>query len=1098
MICHNCQHSNPEGAIYCGQCGKPLAVMCPGCGHGNLPGSKFCSQCGHSIAAPPGARGPQGSQPQPRAESGERRQATVLFADLSGYTAMNERLDPEEVKSIIDRIRKDAEHIVRSYGGTVNRFIGDDVMALFGLPASHEDDPARAVRAALKLHESVRRQSTEFEARIGQPLRLHTGINSGLVVASAPDDFTDPYDITGDAVNIAARLRSLAGPDEILIGPETHRLVTHYFETQPLKTTRLKGKTSEILPYRVLRESPIGSRFESSEKRGLTPYVGRNDDLAVLHACLQKVIQGEGQLVTVEGDAGAGKSRLIYEFRHRIDRDRVAVSEGRCQAYGTDTPYLPFIDGLRWGLRLREADTSQEMADKVVASIHEIDPTLDKYLPFYLHLLSVPSKYTLPPHLKGKDLMRAVQEALAALVAPSAQERPMVFILEDWHWSDEASAAALKYLASVIARWPVMILVTHRSEHGLTWPHLSYHTNIYLRPLDLAGTEEIVRSVMHAAELPEGFVAFVHDRTGGNPLFIEEICHSLLESGAVSIQGDRVLLNQLLNKLMLPETVQAVIRSRLDRLDANAKEALQLAAVIGHSFPERLLERLYQAETSLRDLLETLKAQEVIQQTQVHPDVEYTFRHVLTRDVAYESLLLTRRKRLHNIIGEAIEESYADRIDEHAAILAYHYARSERQDKAAKYALRAGDRAAGLYANTEANTYFEQALEIARSMPESPDASCYEIDAAIKLAAVETSGKNSERDRTNLERARELAQKIRDERRLALVYYWLGRVHYVLADFKPVIQYAQESLKLADRLADEALASMPVNLMGRAYWQLSDFRKAAEMTERSIRQMRRVGNKTDESTAAGFVGALFGYLGEFQRALRYANLGIRLAEEIRNPFAEAANYHYRGIVEEQRGEWSHAIEDYERAREIASKAGDEMRVYIVKFMEGYAYTMSGEPDKGLKLLEESMALASKLGTKFLAAQARSCMAACRLARGETDAAVETARDALRLAERAQDRFNVALAHRILANALTQAPDSDLEEAKKAFTEAIRIQRDIGVKPELARSYLCYARLLRRAGESDESRDCVQEALTVFEELKMTWDRALAEQALIAF
>ena len=1105
MKCPKCQHENPSDARFCNGCGQKLEVACPECGKTNPLGSRFCNGCGFDlskqfVANESSESSQERDLPPDTSErtilpEGERRQATVVFSDLSGYTAMNEQLDPEEVEGIMSRIKEEAVRIVESYGGSVNQFVGDEILALFGIPTAHEDDPLRAVKAALDLHEMVRHTSPEVEGRIGKPLRMHTGINTGLIVTHLRDDRDGLFGITGKTVNTGARLRSQAGSDEILVGPETQKLIAPYFETVALEEIRMKGKLDPTIPFRVIRESKIHSRFEASEQKGFTTYTGRDQELVTLYACLEKVLQKEGQFVTVAGEAGVGKSRLLYEFRHRLDQEKVMVLQGRCASYGSDIPYLPLIDALRWGLRLKEEDSPAELLEKAVANIKAIDPSLEQFIPLYLHLLSIQSDYSLPAHLQGKELRKAMEQALVAIITLNTQHGPMILILEDWHWSDDASQAALKHLIGMTAPHALMVVVTYRPTYPASWGYLSHHTPVMLKPLDAPNTENIVRSVTGAARLPEGLGELIFERTGGNPFFIEEVCYSLIEAGVVVVKNEEVTLTQSLDKLTLPDTVHAVIRTRLDRLDRNTKEALRLASVIGRVFSQRILERISSAKGAISESLEALKALEMIQQIQVLPEAEYTFRHVLTQTVVYESLLLQRRKEIHGAIGLAIEELYSQRLEEQAPILAYHYIRSDRQGKAIEYALLAGDQAAGLYANTEATTYYEQAFAISQTLPASPQVQGWQIDAALKLAAVGITRQDIERDRRNLEQAHSLAKALNDERRLAKVLYWLGRIPYILGDPQTAIKYAKQSLELAERLEDDALAASPVNLLARAYSQLSEFTQSAPLIERSVQQMRRLGNKTEEASAAAYAGWVLGQLGKFESAFQYVDRGLELARDIQNPFAEAACLFFHGVTRLFRGEWNVAINDFEKARQIANRTGDQFRIYVTKVWEGWARTSAGEPGRGRVLLEEAFALAGQIGTKMQLSFVKANLATALVAMGELDEVVPICQDAIRLAEEAGDKFGKALAHRALSEALLRLDPSDLQEAELAILEAIRVQQGIGAKPELARSYVSYANVLTGRGEKEKAKEYLAGAIGMFQQMGMTWNLAQADQLL---
>ena len=424
------------------------------------------------------------------------------------------------------------------------------------------------------------------------------------------------------------------------------------------------------------------------------------------------------------------------------------------------------------------------------------------------------------------------------------------------------------------------------------------------------------------------------------------------------------------------------------------------------------------------------------------------------------------------------------RLPENAPILFYHYSRSSQADKAVRFALLAGERAANLYANAEAGTYFNDALALAESLPDSPEAKRWRIDAIVGRAATGT----TTRERENLEQACNFAEELNDRRRLTQVLYWLGRNYYVAAELPRAIDYARRSLELADEAGDASLAAAPVNLMGRVYWQLSDFARSAHMMERSVQQMRLLGNRNEESTAAGFVSALFGYMGDFEKALFYSEFGLKLAQELRNPYAEAASLHYRGIIRDQQGLWDAAIADYVSAQKVAGAVGDQFRFYIAKFMEGRAQCMTGDLAAGRKLLEEGIAVAKQLGTTFLLGQAKSFLAACGLEDRPFEELRPLCAEAIDLARKAGDQFTEALALRVLAEVLSRlGPRDGASEAMDAISAAIRIQEGIGAKPELARSYTSLARILQAQGRPEEALASFEKSAALFKALGMRWD-----------
>lgn len=1103
MLCPECQFENRRGAKFCNECGHKLEITCFKCNNVNRPESKFCDECGYDLSKAllprESVRSPQefdthSSTSIPTNNSkGERRQATVVFSDLSGYAGLSERIDPEEVERIMGRIKEEAVGIVESYGGIVNQFVGDEIIALFGIPTAHEDDPLRAVKAAMRLHKMVRKTSSEVENLIGIPLTLHTGINTGLVVTSLRDERDGLYGITGETVNIGARLQSLAESDKILVSPVTKKLITPYFETIALEETVLKGKTEPTIPYQVIGESKIQTRFEFAEQKGFTTYTGRDQELDILHTCLDKVFRGEGQFITVVGEAGMGKSRLHYELRHRLDREKITVLQGWCQSYGRDIPYFPFINALQRGLKLSGDHSSTELSEKAVNNIMEIDSSLEQFVPFYLHLLSIPSKYHLPAHLKGKELRKTMEDALAAIISLNTKSKPMVMILEDWHWSDDASQSALEKIIDVTASIPLMLMVTYRPIYQANWRHSNYHTPVILKPLEVSNTKNIIKSAIGASHLPERLGKLIHEHTSGNPLFIEEICYSIIEDGVAEVKGGKAYLTKSISQISLPDTVQAIIRTRLDRLNKADKEVIRVASVIGRVFSQRILEQVCSSKINLSESLETLISGEVIQQTRVVPEAEFTFRHVMAQAVVYETLLLKQRKEIHGAIGRTIEELYSDRLDEQLPILAYHYIRSDEQNKAIDYALLAGDQAAGLYANKEATVYYEQALKISQTASESIESKKNKIDATLKLASVGLTRQDIERDLKNLESVRDLAEALNDEPNLARILYWLGRIHYVLWNPQTAMKYAKESLVIADSLGDEALSASPVNLMGRVYYQLSEFEKAGQFLERSVLQMREIGDKVEESTASALSGYMLAFIGEFDRAFLHANHSVQLAQKIQNPFAKANAYHLKGCVFDQQGQWNKAIKDYQEAIHTAQKVEDLFRLYLVKSWKGRAHTMIGEVSNGRELLEESLTLAEKIGTKFWMAWQKTALAACLFKLEELARGAQLCQEAIKLGEETNDKFVIAFANRTYAEILYHLNPADPEIADRAILDAIRILQEINAQPELGRSYASYALLLSKSGKEEKAQNYITQAISLFQKMGMSWDFAQADQ-----
>lgn len=645
---------------------------------------------------------------------GERRHATILFSDLSGYTAMNEQIDPEKVQELMSQIKLEATKIVEYHEGTVNQFIGDEIIALFGIPYAHEDDPVRAVKSALEIHTLVNRMSLAVETQIGRPLNMHSGINTGLIVISVQDERDGKFNLTGDTVNTGARLVAQAQADEIILSPQTQALIAPYFRTKSLGPVSMKGKAEPITPYLILGKTTIQTRLEAAEKRGFTPYIGRKKELANLHACFLSTIRGQGQLVTIRGAAGLGKSRLLYEFQHQLNSNNITVLQANCRAYGVSTPYLPFLDILRAELELSEEDSPEQLHSKTVDHLKKIDPALNKYIPVFLHLLSIPSEqYPLPAGVSGEQLKLMIQEGLIVVNTLKAKQQPLILILEDWHCADEGSETVLRRYLEVMANLPLMIILVYRPEYTPKWKSPSFNHHIELDAISEHLVESMIKAKFKVADLPEQLPAQIFKRTGGNPFFIEELCDLLHQKKTILIESGKLNCTQTIEKYGFPQTVESVILARLDQLDPYLIEVLRLASVIGREFKHRILGQIITQKEELPASLQHLELRNFINQIEHLTELTYQFNHVITQEVTYRTLLIRQRNVLHQLVGESIEVLYQERLEEHFEALAYHYSNSKQQAKAIEYLVKAGEKAGKQYANTEALTYFDQALVLA-------------------------------------------------------------------------------------------------------------------------------------------------------------------------------------------------------------------------------------------------------------------------------------------------------------------------------------------------------------------------------------------------
>ncbi|MGH7331822.1 MAG: ATP-binding protein [Candidatus Rokuibacteriota bacterium] len=1026
---------------------------------------------------------------------GERKQVTVLFVDIVDSSRLAERLDLEVVHELMDRVLRLMAEAVHRYQGTVNQFLGDGLMALFGAPIALEDHAVRATQAALAIQETVEAYSRKFAEEHGMELRLRLGLNSGpVVVGKIGDDLRMDYTAVGDTTNLADRMQELAEPGAILMTEATHRLVAGYVKSEPLGPIILKGRREPVSVFRLTGRRRLRTRLEVSVEAGLTDLVDRTRELQVLRESFARAKDGRGQVVALVGEPGVGKSRLLHEFRRSLENERLIWLEGHCVAYGQATPYLPVLDMCRANFQIEDGDNPLQIEAKLRQGVRAIDPELERILPNLRELFGVAGEHDVLAHLDPKERRRQMFEAIRTLTLAGGQRQVQVFVFEDLQWIDQTSEEYLDFVVESLAAIPALLLTTHRPGATIRWADKAYFTRLDLELFGEKEMQTLVGHVLGGGPAPPDVVRVIQEKADGNPLFVEEITKSLRERGVlVERAGEHVWSPH--TTVSVPGTIKDIVTARLDHLQESVKRTLQIAAVIGRQFGIELLTQVSEHEHEVPHHLEILKRLELISETRAFPELEYAFKHALIQDVAYESLLRARRQELHEAVGGAIERLYADRLDEQASLLAHHYSRSARPDRMIDWALLAGDRAARLYANAEATLYYEQALETARALG-APGASAAEIDAVVRLAAVGATHRDViERDLANLERARTLAEEVGDATRRAQVLYWLGRIDYVRGRPPAAIDYARRSLEIAESLQDEGLAALPVNLMGRIYWQQSDFARAAQLLGRSAEQMRQLGNKTEESTAAGFAGVALAYLGDFEQAMEYVTRGVQVAVAIQNPFAEASARLSRGVAHGERGDWPLAFTDFEQAQSTAERMGDAFRLYLVKLFAGRSHTMAGHPERARVLLEESAALAGQIGSTFALAWQKSFLAQALLALGALAAVPPLCQETIRLAAETGDRFPGACAQRTLAEALLRQDPARPEQAEVAIQEAMRIHREIGARPELARTYVTHAHLLAAAGRAGEARARLTEARTMFEGMRMLSDMEGVSHAL---
>ncbi len=734
MKCPNCQADNRETRKFCAKCGQKLLVLCPQCTTENLPDEQFCGECGHDLrklkeAKPLNYDQPHSYTPKHLADKiltsrssieGERKLVTILFADVANSTAMFESLDPESVHDIMDGCFRILMDEIHKYEGTINQFRGDGIMALFGAPIAHEDHAQRACHAGLAIQKGLVPFSDKLRSEYGIDFKVRIGLNSGaVIVAAIGDDLRMDYTAQGDTANLAARMESSAEPGTVLVSGHTHILTKDFFYSEPKGPIMVKGKDEPQHAYQLLRPKKIGSRLEASVARGLTEFAGRDAEMELLQAAFERVTHGEAQIVDVVGEAGVGKSRIVYEFLGTVGTEATFIS-GSCVQYGRNINFLPAIEVVRGSFGIEEGMTEDEVGSLI---LEKAANGLRSMIPFFRNLLSLrvddPVFQTLDPEARKFGTFEAIKNLLLAL----ATERPVILFLEDVHWIDKLSEDLFTYFSRCMFGHPVLMLAAYRPEGSPAWASGPHYERLGLETLGFDTSVRLVRNIVGGVPLDSDLERRIVDRTGGNPFFVEEVVRELIERKELVLSGNRYAPIGSVDDLVIPNTIQGVLAARMDRLSEDLKRTMQVASVIGRDFAFRLLGSIMTLGDDLRTHLTNLVALQVLYEKSLYPELEYIFKHALTQEVAYESLLKKRRQEIHERVAQTIEEIYPERLEEHYEILAHHYGRSQNIQKAIDYSIEAGAKSISTNAIGAAHEFFTRAFEMAKASSSliSPD-----------------------------------------------------------------------------------------------------------------------------------------------------------------------------------------------------------------------------------------------------------------------------------------------------------------------------------------------------------------------------------------
>lgn len=1077
------------GAKSCRECGADLTTACTDCGHKVRTGAKFCDECGarlglsqaddmipelHSSMAQSLA---SKNLPSRKQMKGERKNVTILFSDISGFTQMSEKLDPEEVIDLINSCFNKLTEIIYSYEGTVDKYMGDCIIALFGAPVAHEDDPERAVKAAMEIMETL----DELKKSLSIPIDMHVGLNSGLVVAgSIGSDLRKQYTVIGDAVNTASRIQSAAQPGQILVGESVYRHTKDVFDFAEGGEITVKGKKKPIRVYTPLGIRPRLTRFGKARAKGLTPFVGREDELTSLKNLFTKSAKGEGQAVGISGEAGVGKSRLLYEFIRDLDPD-VLYLEGNCMPHGRVSPYQPFLGVIRHYLGLPEQVTEEERE----AITKRLDG-LKEYVPCFEDLLSLPPSdpeyFQLSPPMRRKKTF----EGLIALFQQAAAAQPLVLALDDLQWLDETSQEVITSILDAIGSSRILLVLISRPEFQPPWQeHLSY-TSLPLSILPRTEGQHLAQALFDAPvalELEE----FILRRTEGNPFFVEELTRTLRETQAVKRNGSYSLVVSP-GKLSVPETVQGVLAARMDRLDGETKNTLQVASVIGHEFDIPVLEKVLEVKgNKLKGQLDILTGTGFIQSPS-QKGTAYTFKHALTRDVAYETLLKASRRKLHRQVGDSTKEVLHRIIETQPEILAYHYTEAELLDQAIPYWQLGGEKAIQRSANVEAIAHLSKGIELLRALPDTSERAQTELalQLALGVPLIATKGYAAVESREVYARARELCLQVGQTRQLFPALRGLWAFYNMRSDMIHAREVGEQFLTLAQREGNPAFLLEAHRAMGITLFGLAELIPAREHLERGIALFDPQKHHSHTYLYGADPGVAYSsqlawllwLLGYPDQALDRMQQALARAREFAHPFSLAAALAIAAIVHQLRREVRAAREQAEAAIALSTSRGFPFLLGWAVIIRGWTSVEQGKADEGIAEMRRGLANYQATGAEFLRTDYLALLAEAYGKRGQVDEGLNVLAEALDAATGTGERRWQAELFRLKGELILRR---DEDEAEACLVQAIEVARSQRAKSLELRASKSLSRLWLRQGKREEARRLLEEIYGWFTE-----------------
>jgi class 3 adenylate cyclase/tetratricopeptide (TPR) repeat protein len=1102
MKCLKCQHFNDVAAQFCAECASPLAVTCVHCGHQRLPTAKFCPECGQPTGMSTSAQPRFGSLEAytPRhlatkilnsrtALEGERKQVTVLFADLKGSMELLADRDPEDAQQLLDPVLEHMMEAVHHYEGTVNQVMGDGIMALFGAPVAHEDHAVRACYAALRMQERIKRHAEGIFHHHGANLQIRVGLNSGgVVVGTIRSDLRMDYTAVGRTTHLAARMEQLASPGSILLTSSTLELAEGFVSVKSLGAVPIKGLADPLEVHELTGVGPARTRFHAVARRGLTRFVGRHAELEQLRWAQQLAGDGHGQVVALVAEAGVGKSRLVYELTHSQSLEGWLVLEAAAVSYGKAMSYLPIVSLLRSYFEIRDEESLQAIGDKIAAKLLALDHALEPMRPALLALLGAPVSDAAWLTLDPAERQQRMLDAIRHLLLREARKQPLLLIVEDLHWIDGETQALLDRLVESLGSIRILLLATYRPEYQHGWASKTYYSQVPLDALPAEGARKLLNALLGDDPALAPLKQLLVKR--GNPFFLEETIRTLVETKALEGPLGHYRLTRPVDAVQVPATVQVMLAARIDRLSSEDKRLLQVSAVVGRRVPFSLLRAVAElTDEAIRSGLDSLQSAEFVYETGLFPDLEYSFRHALTQDVAYGGLLQEHRRELHARIVHAIETLHHDRVGEHIDLLAHHALRGELREKAVSYLFQAGLKAGRHSALRTAAGLYDQALLVLETLPDSQHKLEQSFDILRHVRSALTNLGETRKALQRLREAEPLAEKLNDESRRGLIHTGMCVMHCYHGELDDALANGARALAIAERIGDASLRSLAVNDLIQVHWNRGEYERVVELATGSPAEM-----PGEALYLAHSPGPIWGQcnlvrslaeLGRFAEAARHADEVLRSAETIRGTHTVGMAHLSAGLRLLAKGDWLEARPLIERG--LAEYRKGSIFISLPHAIASSALMLAhiGEVSEALSRLQEGAEFLDRMtahGTIDQSGMDYHWLGRAALLLGRLD-------DARRLADCSLKNsplhpgYAAHVLH-LLGDLVTHPDQFDAECGETYYRKALTVAERLGMRPLVAHCHLGLGKLYQHTGKREQAGKHLTTATALYREMEM--------------